>query len=60
MGTRLQTAPVCQFQHWGTKKNTECRGGDACQDFSRPCFVRADQRGPGTLLTFSSPSKLMQ
>src|ERR1039458_8114708 len=21
MGTRLQTAPVCQFQHWGTKNS---------------------------------------
>ena len=59
MGTRLQTEPVCQFQHWGILQSTECRGGDARHGFSRPCFVRADQRGPATLLMFSSPKEFM-
>jgi hypothetical protein len=31
-------------------KGAECRDGDARQDLSRPCFVRADQRDPKTLL----------
>jgi hypothetical protein len=49
--TRLQAAPVYQFQHRGT--TARGRGGGTGQARSRPYLFRAVQRGPETLLMAS-------
>ena len=48
LGTRLQSGPDCQFQHWGIK-SAECRDGRPVK-VCRPYLLRAYQHGPYSLL----------